>query len=59
MHHEHRTRDLPRACAFVEQALAIAARPTQLEALRHRHARVRRKLERQVAEPDPGAATAG
>ena len=59
MHHEHRTRDLPRACVFVEQALAVAAGPAQLEALRHRHERVRRKIERQVAEPDPRTATAG
>jgi hypothetical protein len=46
IHHEHRVRDLQAARQFAERALASEQDPTEAEALRHRLARLGRKLER-------------
>jgi hypothetical protein len=46
IHHEHRVRDLEAARQFAERALASEQDPAEAEALRHRLARLGRKLER-------------
>jgi hypothetical protein len=46
IHHEHRVRDLEAARQFAERALASETDPSEGEALRHRLARLERKLER-------------
>jgi tetratricopeptide (TPR) repeat protein len=46
IHHEHRVRDLDAARQFAEGALASEKDPVEAEALRHRLARLGRKLDR-------------
>jgi uncharacterized protein YprB with RNaseH-like and TPR domain len=46
IHNEHRARDLAAAKAFALQSLAADARPTFHQAVRHRLARIDRKIER-------------
>ena len=49
IHHEHRVRDLEEARRQAERALASEQDPAELEALRHRLARLDRKLGRSKA----------
>jgi tetratricopeptide (TPR) repeat protein len=44
VHHEHRVRDLRTARRFAGQSLQLASHPTRREAVRHRVARLDRKL---------------
>ena len=46
IHHEHRVHDLGEARRLAERALAAEADPAEADALRHRLARLDRKLRR-------------
>lgn len=45
IHHEHRARDLEAARQYAQRALACERNPAQADALRHRLARLERKLD--------------
>jgi uncharacterized protein YprB with RNaseH-like and TPR domain len=51
IHHEHRVRDLGRAKTFALKSLEMDARPAWSDAVRHRLARIERKMERADEPP--------
>jgi hypothetical protein len=46
IHHEHRARDLVAARTFALQSLVEGSRPARIEAVKHRLARIERKIEK-------------